>query len=178
LVDLSITGNVFFPDGRPPSFIWCDKRAHNRDVANLILSYRCFGSDQAQAVFDVTDWQLIGDNIPINASFFAPTAETCDLSGALNGADAQHATSLWNCTGIAVPNIIDFQLVIFGDGTGATNVSGPFQFAVSNGCGFGQLTDGSFVAASYSPTRDVLNFLATNSDVTRFNLSECHRGSL
>jgi hypothetical protein len=176
LDDLSVSGNVFFPNGSPPAFVFCDAQSVTHNIADLVITYRCRGSDQTQVVFDSQDWNLISDNIPLSGSFFAPTPGTCDLSGALNGSDASHVTSVWNCTGITPPDVVSFQLEVFADGTGVTSDGGSFEFSPGNGgCGFGLLPDGSSFSASYSPSRDVLNFLFVPAGFNRFNLSECHR---
>ncbi|MBI3769023.1 MAG: hypothetical protein HY271_11110 [Deltaproteobacteria bacterium] len=177
LDDLTLTGNVFFPDGRPPAFLWCDPQGHSHDpnVANLILNYRCFGSDQAQFGFDSQDWTLISDQVALNATFFGPTPETCDLSGAINGSDAAHATSFWDCSAPGQT----YQFQAFANGTGFSTASGPFQLSlVQNGCGFGQLSDGSFFNAEYAPSRNLLTLYQTTPAVDRFLLSECHRRDL
>src|SRR5436853_3374569 len=47
LSDFSATGNVFFTDGRAPSFIWCQKTGQTFDssVGEANLEYTCYGAD-------------------------------------------------------------------------------------------------------------------------------------
>jgi len=128
LLDLSATGNVFFTDGRPPQFVSCDAQSVIHNLPNLTIMYRCFGSGSAQTVFDSNDWQLIGDNIPLPASFFGPTPGPCQLSGASNGPNAAHANSFWDCTGINPPDPVEFELGVFDDGTGVTDQGGRSRY--------------------------------------------------
>lgn len=177
LADVSATGNIFFADGRPPAFVWCQRTGHSHEpnVAKLTLTYRCFGSSGAEGGFSVNDWTVISDNVQLNAAFFAPEAETCDLNGASNGANAQSAHSLWECSG----TFGSFQQQVFSDGTGYSSNIGAFQFdLVHNGCGFGRRADGWYFNALYSPSRDVLTVYETDPQVEHFGLSECHRKPL
>ncbi len=177
LVGATVTGNVFFSDGRAPSFVWCERVSHNHepDLGKLVLRYRCFGSDRAQGGFSLSDWQLISDQVSLDATFFAPPAETCNLQGALNGPNAQNSDSFWDCTGTSGT----FQFQAFGDGTGFSTAIGAFEFdLVGNGCGFGKLSNGSFFNVGFSPSRDLLTLYQTNATVDQIILSECHREAL
>ncbi len=174
LDDATVTGNVFFSDGRPPRFISCEGTGHSYqpDVSKLTVQYRCFGSDPAQSVFASTDWNVVGDPVMLDAAFFAPTPETCDLSGALNGAGPPTATSLWDCTSTTAP----FWIELFSDGTALSSAIGRFTFdAVATGCGFAKLSDGTFFNLGYSPSRQILTVYRTTPGVDRFSLSECRR---
>jgi hypothetical protein len=174
LFDGSVTGNVFFTNGQPPSFIFCEKigHTHQPDIAKLTLQYRCFGSDSAFGVFALSDWNFISDQVALDATFFAPEPETCDLTGALNGANAQNANSFWDCSGTDG----QFQFQVFGDGTGVSSAIGAFTFdVVANGCGFGHVSGGGFFNVAYSPTRQILTLYETNANVDQFGLNECHR---
>jgi hypothetical protein len=138
---------------------------HEPNVGELTLRYRCFGSDSASFGCDSQDWTLIGDQVALNATFFAPTPETCDLTGALNGADAAHASSFWNCSAPGQT----YQFQVFGSATGFSAASGPFTLSLfDNGCGFGQLSDGSFFNALYSPSRNLLTLYQMTPAVDRF----------
>jgi len=177
LLDATVTGNVFFTDARPPLFLWCERTGHNHSpsLAELLLSYRCFGSERAQSVFTVGDWSLVSDQVTLDGLFFAPPPETCDLSGAFNGANAQSATSFWDCNGSSGP----FQFQAFADGTGFSSNIGAFAFDLADGgCGFGQRADGAFFNAAYSPSRQRLLLYEVDPTVSRFTLSECVRGDL
>ena len=177
LADLSATGNVFFADGRPPAFIWCEKTADEFDpaIGEIALQYRCFGSDGAVGGFGIDDWTLISEEVPLPASFFVPPAETCDLHDAVNGPNAQNAISYWDCSGNGGP----FQLQVFSDGTGVSTTTGPLVFdVVDQACTFGQLSDGSFLDTEYSPSHDRLTVYEVPPDVDNLTLSECYRSDL
>jgi hypothetical protein len=153
------------------------------DLPNLTIMYSCFGSGSAQTVFDSNDWNSIGDDISLPASFFLPLPGPCDLTGATNGPNAGAATSVWQCDGLHQTDPLSFTLQFFDDGNVVTSAGGSFQITPftpsSGGCGFsgvsvGGVSDGA-VSLSYAADRDVLNYLAVAPDVNRFFLSECHR---
>jgi len=177
LADVSATGNVFFVDGRSPAFIWCEKitQEFEPSIGELTLQYRCFGSDAAEGGFGLDDWDLISDEVFLPASFFIPPAETCDLRNAVSGPNAQNATSFWECNG----NGGTLQFQVFGDGTGVSTATGPFEFdVIDQACTFGRLSDGSFLDLEYSPSRDRLTLYEITPAVDQFTLSECYRTDL
>ena len=177
LADVSATGNVFFVDGGSPAFIWCEKIGHDFEpsIGELTLLYRCFGSDRAVGGFGIDDWSLISDEVFVPASFFVPEAETCDLRDAVNGPNAENATSFWECNG----NGGTFQFQVFVNGTGVSTATGPFEFdVIDQACSFGRLSDGSVLDVEYSPSRDLLTLYEITPSVDQFTLSECHRGDL
>jgi hypothetical protein len=184
LLDLSVSGNVFFTDGSPPQFISCDTDEVVFDLPNLTIMYRCFGSGSAQTIFDSNDWNFIGDGISLPASFFLPLPGSCDLTGATNGPNAGAATSVWQCDGLHNTDPVSFTLQFFDDGNAQESGGEPFQITgftpSSGGCGFFGVnesvsaSDGA-VSLSYAADRDVLNLLAVAPGVNRFSLSECHR---
>jgi len=109
------------------------------------------------------------------ASFFIPEAETCDLSDAVNGPNAQDASSFWECNGSGG----SFQFQVFGNGTGVSTATGPFEFdVIDQACTFGRLADGSFLDVEYSPSRDRLTVYEIPPSVDQFTLSECTRADL
>ena len=174
LSDFSATGNVFFSDGQAPAFIWCQKTGQNfeSDIGELTLQYRCFGSDRAIGGFASSDWSLISDQVFLPLSFFIPEAETCDLSGALNGSNAVNAGSYWDCGG----SDGSFQFQIFANGTAVSTATGPFAFdAAAEGCRIARLEDGSYLDVEYSPSRDHLTIYETTTSVDRLIVSECAR---
>jgi hypothetical protein len=177
LSDLTATGNVFFTTGQAPNFIWCEKTASEFDpqVGELTLQYRCLGSDRAVGGFALSDWSEISDEVFLPMSFFVPEAETCDLRDALNGPNANNASSAWQCEG----NDGRFEFRIFANGTGSSTATGDFEFdAVEQACTFGRLGDGSFLDVEYSPSRDHLTVYEIPSDVKSVIVSECERQDL
>ena len=165
-------------DARPPAFVWCQKTGHNHEpsLSRLMLEFRCFGADGALGAFAIDDWNVIAEHVSLNAEFFGPPSETCNLNGALNGPDATQATSFWECGGPTNP---PFQFQAFGNGTGVSTATGAFTFNVSQGgCGFGKLSGGTFFHVLYSPSKDVLNLYETNAAVTQFTFNDCRRRPL
>ena len=178
LNDLTATGNVFFSTGQAPSFIWCEKTDSEFDsqIGELTLQYRCLGSDRAVGGFALSDWSEISDEVFLPLSFFVPEAETCDLRDALNGANANNASSRWNCDGSEGR----FEFQIFANGTASNTATGDnFDYdAVEQACMFAQLGDGSFLDVEYSPSRDHLTVYEIPSDVKSVIVSECERQDL
>jgi hypothetical protein len=172
LTDFSATGNIFHTDDRAPSFLWCRKLDDSFDSGQLDLRYECFGADRAIGVFTSPDWVSISDQILLPLSFFIPEAETCDNSGALNGATSASSGSYWNCGGSE--GAFHFQL--FANGTGNHEITGPFQYdAVDDACTTVPLGDGSYLDVEYSPTLDHLTVYETTVDVKTLIVSECER---
>lgn len=65
--DNTVTGNVFFPDGDDPAFVWCEKKGF--DGEELLLS--CFGADRCGASgCSEADWVPLFD-VPIAEDFFS-----------------------------------------------------------------------------------------------------------
>ena len=177
LENLSATGNVFFADGRPPAFVWCEKTAHTFEQTSgeITLQYRCFGSEGSAGGFGIDDWTLISEEVSLPASFFVPPAETCDLHNALNGPHAQSATSFWDCTGSGGA----FEFRVFGDGTAVTTKTGAFAYdIVGQACKFAEVSEGGFLDAEYAPSRDRLTLYEVTPTVDHLTLSECYRRGL
>jgi outer membrane protein assembly factor BamB len=65
LSDGSVTGNVFFPDGGDPKFLWCQQL----DEADGILTYRCFGADRCDGECTPDSWTEIAV-VELPESFF------------------------------------------------------------------------------------------------------------
>ncbi len=61
----SVTGNVFFPDGREPQFVWCEQRKSGID---LVLG--CFGAQRCVAAPCEASWIFLQD-VSLPASFFS-----------------------------------------------------------------------------------------------------------
>jgi hypothetical protein len=92
--DGTVTGNVFFPDGGDPAFVWCEDVSADPLAAEL--SFSCFGADSCVAapcpladwsfvadvrlprsfleVVEMTAWVPIGDPVELPSAFFAPVA--------------------------------------------------------------------------------------------------------
>ena len=75
---LSVTGNVYQPDGSPPSFVYCTQRADSTGTLSDPTSEFRFSCSGASACASnasecaETGWSLISDDIPLQASFFLP----------------------------------------------------------------------------------------------------------
>lgn len=70
--DGRVTGNVFFPDGREPQFVWCDVRDGAVPDKNGELLFACFGSDPCPGAPCVPEnWSFLAD-VALPASFFEP----------------------------------------------------------------------------------------------------------
>ena len=176
LDDLSATGNIFFTDNREPGFVFCDLQSTSFDsgVGELDLRYKCQGADRGIGGFSLSDWTLISDQVDLPLSFFVPDAETCDLTGALNGPNADNADSRWQCTG----NQGNFDFQIFANGTGISSATGEFEFdAAQEGCRFARLGNDSFLDVEYSPSRDLITVFEIPADVSEVIVSECSRAN-
>ena len=77
---LSVTGNVYQPDGSPPSFVYCTQRADSTGTLSDPTSefrFSCSGASACTGTADTcaaTSWSLISDDITLQASFFLPPA--------------------------------------------------------------------------------------------------------
>lgn len=70
--DGRVTGNVFFPDGREPQFVWCDVAEGATVDENDELMFSCFGGDPClDAPCPPEAWSFIAD-VSLPASFFEP----------------------------------------------------------------------------------------------------------
>ncbi len=65
--DNTVTGNVFFPSGDDPAFLWCEKKSF--DGEQFVLS--CFGADRCGATCAPGDWTPLVE-VPIAEDFFLP----------------------------------------------------------------------------------------------------------
>lgn len=71
LDDGSVTGNVFFPSGGPPIFIYCEETAQN----GADLDFDCFSSDLCPASPCPGDqWELLA-SVTLPESFFLPEGD-------------------------------------------------------------------------------------------------------
>lgn len=74
----SLTGNVFKPDGSPPSFIHCEVRADSTGTLDDLGSTFRFSCDGASGCDGTANgcagsaWTLLGDDIALPASFLLP----------------------------------------------------------------------------------------------------------
>lgn len=70
--DGTVTGNVFFPDGREPQFVWCDAADGAEADENGEIDFSCYGGDPcASAPCPPEGWSFIAD-VSLPASFFEP----------------------------------------------------------------------------------------------------------
>ncbi len=65
--DLSVTGNVFFPGGGDPQFVWCEKKGFDDGT----ITFSCHGADRcAVAPCGRDSWTPLVD-VPLPESFFS-----------------------------------------------------------------------------------------------------------
>ena len=75
---LSVTGNVYQPDGSPPSFVYCTKREDSTGTLSdptSELRFSCSGASACETNASEcaeNGWSLISDDIALQASFFLP----------------------------------------------------------------------------------------------------------
>ncbi|MEW6269349.1 MAG: hypothetical protein AB1689_08655 [Thermodesulfobacteriota bacterium] len=75
---LSVTGNVYQPDGSPPSFVYClinDGSGGTLEDPSSEFSFTCSGTDACEttaAECAANAWNQISSDIPLQASFFLP----------------------------------------------------------------------------------------------------------
>lgn len=65
IVSGAVTGNVFFPDGGDPQFVWCEERTRDFD---LVLG--CYGADRCSGGVCEESWDFLQE-IQIPATFFS-----------------------------------------------------------------------------------------------------------
>lgn len=67
-----LIGNVFFPDGGPPQFVWCEPTSvvENEDPALASYTYDCFGSSTCDPA-ECPDWVFIS-SVELSGTFFEP----------------------------------------------------------------------------------------------------------
>jgi hypothetical protein len=174
LEDFSASGNVYFTNDKSPFFVWCSKTGEDFDASagELDLRYSCYGAEAGLGGFAESDWDLISDDVVLPLSFFIPAAETCDLTGALNGQSSATSTTFRNCGGSEGT----FTFQIFANGTAFSSATSAFDYdAVGEACRIAQLKDGSFIDVEYSPSRDHLTLYETTTDVKQLIVSECQR---
>jgi hypothetical protein len=69
--DGTVSGNVFFPEGGPPLFVWCEPTEDSQDDP---ITFSCFGADACPAApCDEAEWEFIAE-VELPASFFEPPA--------------------------------------------------------------------------------------------------------
>lgn len=136
--DQSVTGNVFFTDGRDPAFLFCSLSGTDGDPSPLLreLRYACFGADRCAAApcIATEDWGSIAE-VTLPGEFFLPPIEDCNASAITNGPSASGATSRWECGGSGSQG---FQWQLFADGTGFSTAAGSFTFQQTS-CAFGEV---------------------------------------
>jgi hypothetical protein len=71
--DGSVTGNVFFPSGGNPRFVWCQQTSH----AAGNLGFSCQGADACGTSCSASDWTFIAD-VTLPESFFAPKTKVSE----------------------------------------------------------------------------------------------------
>lgn len=75
--DGTATGNVFFPDGRPPQFVWCERIGDDGslDPIDGNIRYSCRGADQcSSSPCHSSEWVDLGE-VDLPGSFLLPAAD-------------------------------------------------------------------------------------------------------
>lgn len=88
--DGTVTGNVFFPGGGEPRFVWCEPNG----AAGATVPLRCLGAPAcaAGAACSAAEWTLIAE-VALPATFFAPreTVTLDELSAAVTASLGEDA---------------------------------------------------------------------------------------
>jgi hypothetical protein len=74
LDDNTVTGNVYFPSGSDPEFLWCQYLSDNgaADQTRLEIVFSCFGADACVRSSDPLEgWSFIA-NVTVPGTFFIP----------------------------------------------------------------------------------------------------------
>jgi hypothetical protein len=77
LNDGTMTGNVFFPGGGPPKFVWCERKGDDRSLDPVLgeIRYACRGAEVCQqAPCADGGWATIGE-VSVPGSFFLPATD-------------------------------------------------------------------------------------------------------
>ncbi len=107
--DGTVTGNVFFPGGDEPRFVWCEETGANDDQ----VEFRCFGADRCPAApCSSSEWAEIAE-VALPVSFFqartrVPLEDVVDAVGATFGErDGFDAVVLALDAGYSLRQIVD-----------------------------------------------------------------------
>ena len=74
LGDGTVTGNVYFPDGRAPRFIWCEDATEPEDAADEV-HLSCWGAERcAAAPCTAEEWTFLSD-VVLPRSYLRPKGE-------------------------------------------------------------------------------------------------------
>lgn len=79
--DRSLTGNIFFRDGRAPAFVWCARVGDdgNPDPRTVEITYSCSGAAGcAESGCSSDDWQVIDSAVTLPGSFLQPPGSALD----------------------------------------------------------------------------------------------------
>lgn len=79
----TITGNVFYPDGRAPRFLWCEQvsAAPDADPAQSEITVACYAAAACdRAPCDSDAWTYVAQ-VPVSGSFLLPPGTGSTLSG-------------------------------------------------------------------------------------------------
>lgn len=99
LDDQTVTGNVFFPGGGEPAFVWCQPTSED----SCTVSLQCSGADKCVSAPCSTDaWQSI-NTVQLPLAFFLPpgTLPTQNIAGTFAGTGSDSsgpATMFWTLT--------------------------------------------------------------------------------
>jgi hypothetical protein len=76
--DQSVTGNIFFTDGRPPQFVYCARVGDdgNPDPYDVQITFSCEGADACteSSCPEEGAWRTIDESVVLPGSFFLPPA--------------------------------------------------------------------------------------------------------
>ena len=150
---LRVTGNVYQPDGSPPSFVYCTQREDSTGTLSDPSSefrFSCSGASACATTASEcadTGWSLISDDIPLQASFFLPLGglpaaatsdpeivvigRTSDPPSIVVPLDGNAATTSAATTAGSCDTSADCTVATLGS---CTNVPGKVVFA-PDGCG-------------------------------------------
>ena len=92
--DHTAMGNVFFPSGRPPAFVWCMETGDdgNPDPRQMQMTFACYGADSCPSdPCSSEEWTFIHD-VMLPGGFFMPP-QMMSGPGMASGGDMSSATS-------------------------------------------------------------------------------------
>lgn len=73
--DRTVTGNVFFRDGRPPAFVWCERVSDdgNPDPGTVEITFSCSGAQSCRTTAcAAADWTVINPAVTLPGAFLVP----------------------------------------------------------------------------------------------------------
>jgi hypothetical protein len=119
---------------------------------------------------------VISETVTLNAEFFFPDPQSCDLTPAVNGPTIETVTSFWECDGA----LGDFSFALSADGNVSFSNGVESAYPITTGgCGFRELfEEGFFSQLVYSPALNVMNFYEYEADEGEFEVATCTEQNL